>query len=107
MDRLVGGNPEIVKAVTKAIPLQRYGKISEIADAGLFLFSPAAAYVTGGVLIVDGGDVSLISSEGFSVKLRTDFVWQQYHTSSVGAMVPYPEFLFGDGDQRATIASKL
>ena len=58
MDRLVGGNPGIVKAVTKAIPLQRYGKISEIADAGLFLFSPAASYVTGSVLIVDGGDVS-------------------------------------------------
>ena len=65
MDRLAGSDPEIVKNVTKGIPLQRYGKISEIADAGLFLFSPAAAYVTGSVLIVDGGSVS--STFGFYV----------------------------------------
>lgn len=32
--------------------------IAEIGDAGIFLFSPAAAYITGTVLVVDGGDVS-------------------------------------------------
>lgn len=62
MDRLAGSDPEIVKNVTKGIPLQRYGRIAEIADAGLFLFSPAASYVTGSVLIVDGGSVSRLST---------------------------------------------
>jgi 3-oxoacyl-[acyl-carrier protein] reductase len=37
------------------IPLQRYGTADEIAGAALYLASPAAAYVTGAVLPVDGG----------------------------------------------------
>lgn len=52
MARLAGSDPTIVGNLTKMIPLGRYGKISEIADASLFLFSPAASYVTGQVLIV-------------------------------------------------------
>lgn len=87
MERLVGSNPEIVESVTRMIPLGRYGKISEIADAGLFLFSPAASFVTGQILIVDGGD---------------------YHTSSISAFIPYPSFfLEEDKNARSTIAAKL
>ena len=72
MDRLAGSDPEIVRNVTKGIPLQRYGKISEIADAGLFLFSPAASYVTGSVLIVDGGSVSFSLFVLFRTRSMTD-----------------------------------
>jgi len=38
-----------------SVPLKRYGTADEIAGAALFLASPAAAYVTGAVLPVDGG----------------------------------------------------
>ena len=38
----------------KKIPLQRQGTTEDIADATVFLFSPAASYVTGDVLVVDG-----------------------------------------------------
>jgi NAD(P)-dependent dehydrogenase (short-subunit alcohol dehydrogenase family) len=38
-----------------AIPLNRYGTTEEIADAVGFLCSPAAAFVNGQVLAVDGG----------------------------------------------------
>jgi meso-butanediol dehydrogenase/(S,S)-butanediol dehydrogenase/diacetyl reductase len=38
-----------------AIPLNRYGTTEEIAEATGFLCSPAAAYVNGQVLAVDGG----------------------------------------------------
>lgn len=37
------------------IPMRRFGAIAEVAHAALFLCSPAAAYVTGAVLNVDGG----------------------------------------------------
>lgn len=37
------------------IAMKRWGEIHEIADAALFLCSPAAAYITGTILDVDGG----------------------------------------------------
>jgi citronellol/citronellal dehydrogenase len=37
------------------VPLQRYGTESEIAAAIVYLLSPAAAYITGSCLRVDGG----------------------------------------------------
>jgi 3-oxoacyl-[acyl-carrier protein] reductase len=46
---------EIVAEVTKRIPLGRMGQPQDIADAVLFLASPAADYITGHVLTVDGG----------------------------------------------------
>jgi NAD(P)-dependent dehydrogenase (short-subunit alcohol dehydrogenase family) len=42
----------------RRIPLQRLGTGPEIAEAVLFLASPAAAYVTGAVLHVDGGSLA-------------------------------------------------
>jgi NAD(P)-dependent dehydrogenase (short-subunit alcohol dehydrogenase family) len=42
----------------RRIPLQRLGTGAEIADAVLFLASPAAAYVTGTILHVDGGSLA-------------------------------------------------
>lgn len=43
------------KRLLKAIPMRRWGEPSEIADAILFLASPAASYITGQSLAVDGG----------------------------------------------------
>lgn len=48
--------PGDIAAKAKAgIPAGRFGTIEEIAAAAVYLRSPAAAYVTGHVLVVDGG----------------------------------------------------
>lgn len=53
MKRLsVAGMDELFK---KAIPLQRYGTKDDIGQAAVFLASPLASYITGTVLVVDGG----------------------------------------------------
>jgi len=48
-------SPEIISAYHDAIPLNRYGKETEIADAIVYLCSDKASYITGQVLAVDGG----------------------------------------------------
>jgi NAD(P)-dependent dehydrogenase (short-subunit alcohol dehydrogenase family) len=48
-------NPEFRQWVVDRIPLGRIGTVEEVANAVVFLASPAAALVTGSSLLVDGG----------------------------------------------------
>ncbi len=50
-------NEEVRNEVLKRIPLNRFGQPEEVAQAALFLASPAARYITGQVLTIDGGMV--------------------------------------------------
>ncbi|RLV08159.1 oxidoreductase [Streptomyces griseocarneus] len=52
----LSGDPEEVRASSSAgIPLRRYGSPDEFGQVATFLLSPAASYVTGVMLPVDGG----------------------------------------------------
>lgn len=53
MRRLAPGDAG--KRLLDTLPLRRFGKRREIAEAALFLCSEAAAYITGTTLVVDGG----------------------------------------------------
>lgn len=48
-------DPEIFKKVSRWYPLGRVAEPGDIAEAVVFLGSPAAAYINGAVLTVDGG----------------------------------------------------
>jgi len=56
-DMTSGLDEEMRKNLLKQIPLNSFGQAEDIANAALFLASPAARYVTGQVLTVDGGMV--------------------------------------------------
>lgn len=47
--------PEQLSAYKKMVPMRRFGKPEEVADAVMFLSSKKAAYITGTVLEINGG----------------------------------------------------
>ncbi len=76
MTQVLTGMPHIHAAMARRIPLQRWGQPSELAEAIWFLASPAASFVHGVVLAVDGGlsanaghfDLPLLASDTASRK---------------------------------------
>jgi NAD(P)-dependent dehydrogenase (short-subunit alcohol dehydrogenase family) len=54
-DRVEKGMPEYFAQVKKSIPFGRYGTPEEVARVVVFMASPAASWVTGTHIIVDGG----------------------------------------------------
>jgi 3-oxoacyl-[acyl-carrier protein] reductase len=48
-------DPKVVDGVVAQLPLRRMGEAAEIASTVVFLASEQAAYITGQVIVVDGG----------------------------------------------------
>lgn len=69
---------EARKGAARYIPLQRWGFTKEIADATVWLFSDAGNYVSGSVVVVDGGSWRMGQGPG------TDFVYPDFLLSGEG-----------------------
>jgi NAD(P)-dependent dehydrogenase (short-subunit alcohol dehydrogenase family) len=48
-------DPKVLEGTLARIPMHRMGKPEEISKAVLFLASDASSYITGSVVVVDGG----------------------------------------------------
>lgn len=53
--------PQVGETLKRSIPMQRFGRKDDIADLALFLASAAAGYISGAVMVCDGGQ-SLLGS---------------------------------------------
>jgi 3-oxoacyl-[acyl-carrier protein] reductase len=60
LDALQGDPDEVRARLSEHIPLRRYGEPEEFGRAAAFVLSPAASYITGAMIPVDGGAISSI-----------------------------------------------
>jgi peroxisomal 2,4-dienoyl-CoA reductase len=78
--RLLSTDKAALKQHSRSIPTGRLGTVKDIADATVYLFSPAGSHVNGHVLVVDGGS------------------WRRQGGAAMGGEdLKYPDFLLPEG----------
>src|SRR5689334_8191657 len=60
LDALLGDPDEVRARLSQNIPLRRYGEPGEFGRAAAFVLSPAASYITGAMIPIDGGAIRSI-----------------------------------------------
>jgi 3-oxoacyl-[acyl-carrier protein] reductase len=57
LDALIGDPDEVRARLSRGIPLRRYGEPAEFGQTAAFVLSPAASYITGAMIPIDGGAI--------------------------------------------------
>ena len=57
LDALLGDPDEVRARQSQTIPLRRYGEPAEFGQTAAFVLSPAASYITGAMIPIDGGAI--------------------------------------------------
>jgi len=60
LDALAGDPDEVRARLSRNIPLRRYGEPAEFGRTAAFVLSPAASYITGAMIPIDGGAIRSI-----------------------------------------------
>jgi 3-oxoacyl-[acyl-carrier protein] reductase len=60
LDALAGDPDEVRARLSRSIPLRRYGEPAEFGRTAAFVLSPAASYITGAMIPIDGGAIRSI-----------------------------------------------
>lgn len=60
LDALIGDPDEVRARRSEQIPLRRYGEPAEFGRAAAFVLSPAASFITGAMIPIDGGAIRSI-----------------------------------------------
>lgn len=80
--RLVGTDRAGLARHTRSIPTGRLGTVRDVADATVYLFSPAGSHINGHALVVDGG------------------AWRRQGAVAMGAEeLRYPDYLLPEGEE--------
>lgn len=77
-------DPEMIRRIPKfheSVPLGRMGSESEVSSAVVFLLSPAAAYITGTTLRIDGGSSLCVASPlaDLEIATRNNETYNSFH----------------------------
>ena len=54
-DKIKQNKEKVQKTIKSTVPMERFGTPEEMADAAIFLCSDRAKFITGSILVVDGG----------------------------------------------------